>query len=156
MKKSHTVIKKYQSGMTLVIAMILLLVITGVGVSAVKMSKSDTLASGNSVLSMLVFQGAESTLVNVASFQNLYHLNITANASSKTHNVTNLPTEQIMGGGTLSSSASMSYEGLYKCPIISGMANSTDYQCQVFQINAKTESFGAVANHTEGKAIVSP
>ena len=56
--KNNNIPKNRQQGVALVMALIMLLVITILGVSAVRMSSLDTQVAGNSMYSSLVFQGS--------------------------------------------------------------------------------------------------
>ena len=152
---------KNQQGMTLIIAMIMLLVITGIGVSAVKSSTTGTMMSGNNTLQMLVFQGAESTIVRSASAKDLYDINKAANLAGTPHPVDAddlYPNgdDKVTNGVELKSTSVITYQGFDECPVISGVANSIDYKCFIFEIDAKTNALGARANHFEGKAVLKP
>jgi type II secretory pathway pseudopilin PulG len=152
---------KKQQGMTLIIAMIMLLVITGVGVSAVKNSTTDTMMSSNNTLQMLVFQGAESTIVRSASAKDLYDIEKAAILAGTPHTVLHTDLfpdgdEAITNGIKLKSTSIITYQDVGDCPVISGVANSIDFNCYIFEIDAKTNALGARANHFEGKAVLKP
>ena len=152
---------KKQQGMTLIIAMIMLLVITGIGVSAVKSASTDTMMSGNNTLQMLVFQGAESTIVRTASANDLYDIQKAAVLAGTPHTVDKddlFPNgkEAITHDVKLTSSSVVTYKGVNNCPVISGVANSINFNCYVFEIDANTRALGARANHIEGKAVIKP
>ncbi|HIO97194.1 MAG TPA: hypothetical protein EYG71_04635 [Leucothrix sp.] len=151
--------KKYtvkQQGMTLVIAMIMLLVITGVGVSAVKLSSTETMASANNMLNMLVYQGAESTLIKIATFDDLYDIEKASSGTVRTVNATDLPDEPILDGkGTLASNANVTVLDGELCPVANNFINSEGvFSCVTFQKTANTSTFSATATHIEGVATL--
>lgn len=158
MYKNEIALKK-QKGMTLVVAMIMLLVITGVGVSAVKLTSTDTMAAGNSVLDMLAFQAAESTLIKTASFNDLYDIDKAATGTVRIVDKSALPDESIVGGkGVLKSAASVTVVDDIDdlCPIASGVINGVGFGCFIFEKEATSKTLGASANHIEGVAIIKP
>lgn len=150
-----------QQGMTLIIAMVMLLVITGIGVSAVKSSSTSTMMSSNNTLQMLVFQGAESTIVRSASASDLFDIEKSAVLAGTPHEVTQAHLypngdEEVTNGVKLKSTSEITFMGDGDCPVLSGVANSINYSCYVFEIDAKTQALGARANHFEGRAILAP
>ena len=151
---------KKQEGMVLIVALIMLLLITFLGVSAVNRSGISTQVSGNSMYSMLVYQGAESTLARSVSNEDLSNLAaaILVRPVDYAVPVLYLPDETVTGGGTINSSATIAYQGRYGCPISSNVATSTLFDCQIYDIDArsKLKSTGAKGRHIEGKAILSP
>ena len=151
--------QKKQSGAVLLIAIILLLVITIIGVSAVNSSGIKTQVAGNSMFSMLVYQGAESTLAKTASNKDITNLASALAATPPTITVpaTYLPAEYVSAGGTLSSTSKVDYLGLFECPT-SGMATSTLMKCKIFSIDATTrlQATNAKDRHVKGVGIVSP
>lgn len=162
LKKDTFLIKnpKKEQGMVLIVALIMLLLVTILGVSAVNRSGISTQVSGNSMYSMLVYQGAESTLARSVSNEDLSNLAaaILARPAEYSVPVLYLPDETVTGGGTVTSTATISYQGRYDCPISSGVATSTLFDCQIYDIDArsKLKSTGAKGHHVEGKAILSP
>ena len=150
-----------QKGMTLIIAMVMLLVITGIGVSAVKSASTDTMMSGNNTLQMLVFQGAESTIVRSASVEDLYDIRKAAVLAGIPHSVDEADLfpngkETVTKNVKLTSTSVVTYQGVDNCPVISGVANSINFNCYIFEIDASTKALGARANHLEGKAVLEP
>lgn len=147
---------KHQQGMTLIMAMVMLVVITGIGASAVKLSTTDTLASSNSALQMLVFQGAESTLIRTASPEDLFDIKDTVKGA--VHNVlaANLPDESILGGkAVLTSTAAITILDTEICPFTEGFINSDDYSCTTYNKDVTSQALGAKANHIEGVSKIS-
>jgi len=144
-----------QRGMTLVIAMIMLLVITGVGVSAVRLSNTETMASANNMLNMLVYQGAESTLIRTAKFDDLYDIEKALPGAVRDVEAGDLPDETILDGkGVLASDASVTVLDGNQCPIADSFINSEGFPCVTFQKRATSKTFGATATHVEGVATV--
>ena len=143
-----------QQGIALLMSLIMLLLITVIGVSAVRMSLDDTNIAGNSIYSSLVFQGAESSLNRSAGL-----FNIKVSAENRNITVSNsFNDENVVGGGTLNSTGKIKFEGILNGPQINGVANSSDFNYQVFQISAesKLKATSAKAIHTEGRAIKTP
>lgn len=154
MNQNKKMIIKKQSGVALLMSLVMLLLITAIGVSAVKISVLDTSIAGNSMFSSLVFQGAESSLNRSAD---LFNIKQSAEDRTSTINVI-YNDETIVGGGKLNSKGYVKYEGILEGPQINGVANSTEFNYQIFQINAETklEATSAKAIHTEGRVIKAP
>ncbi len=153
-------VKKHQQGVALVISLIMLLVITVLGVSAVRMSSLDTQIAGNSIYSILVFQGAESALSRSASTKNWFNLITPASDRTLDSKIAaeNFPAEDVIGGGKLNSSGSVKYETVLNGPVFNGVANSSEFNYQVFRFSAQSRlvSTGASDRHTEGRAVQIP
>jgi len=155
-------IKAKQQGVVLIWAVVFLLIITIIGLSAIRMSGIDTQISGNSVNSMLTYQGVESALGKTVMDTNKV-LNITmadANYPNKYDVVVAdfFPPEEVSGGGLLTSVASIQIEDVnIACPM-SLAATSTNLGCNVFRIDATTrlQGTGAKASHTIGLADHAP
>ena len=155
MKHNISTKKIKQQGMTLVLAMIMLLVITAIGVNAVKLSTSETLIANNDTLTMLAYQGAESAIVVSATSKNLHYVKGAAILAGAAQIVT-VADEEVTNGVKLVSTSNVSYLKTGNCPAISGVANSADYDCHYFEIDANSAVMGAKARHIEGKAILTP
>ena len=154
--KRHVMPKKAkQQGMTLIIAMVMLVVITGIGVNAVKLSTSDTLIANNDTLKMLVFQGAESAIAVSATSKNLHYIKGAAVLGGAPVDVA-VANEDVTNGAKLVSTSKVSYLKTGGCPAISGVANSASFDCHYFEIDADSKVMGARAQHIEGKAILTP
>ncbi|MEB8433834.1 PilX N-terminal domain-containing pilus assembly protein [Cocleimonas sp. KMM 6892] len=146
---------RQQKGIALVMALILLLIITVLGVSAARMTGMNTQTAGNSMYSALVFQGAESALGRSGS--DLFNIreaaltrgNVTVPASYFN------PVETVTSGVTLDSSATVSYQGVTDTLPPNGLGNDARFNYQVFQINGASSlnATSARDNHTEGLAI---
>jgi hypothetical protein len=146
--------------MALVMALIMLLLITILGVSSVRMSSNDTQISGNSIYSVLVFQGAESALSRSTSNDN--HFNLIAPATNRgtpsTIAATNFPAEDVIGGGKMNSSGTIEFEGILNGPVFNSFANSSEFNYQVFRVSAQSSLAATAARdrHTEGRAVQIP
>ncbi len=167
--KDKNDMKQYrkQKGAVMIVAIVFLLVITILGVSAVNSSIMKTQIAGNSIYTMLVYHGAESALSKSVSDTDLRNLR---DAIDPTKSVpfpvdsTELPDEEIISGGTLSSSAAITYIGKNEgCPETSGLAASTGvgdagFDCYFFKIDATSRiiSTNAKDQHIKGVAIFSP
>ena len=153
-------VKKRQQGMALVMSLIMLLLITVLGVSAVRMSSFDTQIAGNSIYSILVFQGAESALGRSSSTNNWFNLLIPASNRALDSQIaaSNFPPEDVIGGGKLNSSSSVKYERVLDGPVFNGVANSSEFNYQVFRFSAQSRLVSTAASdrHTEGRAVQIP
>lgn len=161
--QSYTSIN-HQKGVVLLWAVVFLMVITIVGLSAIRMSGIDTQISGNSVTSMLAFQGAESALGRTApdkdTLYNIDQASLTANLDIGYDVVAAdfFPPEPVSGGGQIISSARVQAEDKeIICPATT-VATSSGIKCNVFRVDAKSvlQGTGAKANHTVGLAIYAP
>ena len=148
---------KKQQGAVLFIAIGLLLIITIVGISSVSISGMKTQIAGNSMFTMLTYQGAESALAK--SLSGGAKLSMTKAAElgvGVPYNVPNsvfTPAEVVSGGVTLSQKATVTkLDILIQCPP-SALANSAGL-CYIFETNAQARlnSTGAKASHAEGWA----
>ena len=153
--------KVQQQGMALVMALIMLLVITVLGVSAARMSNTDTQIASNSLYSILVFQGAESALGRSASSKDWTVIELAAaDVLSAAVPVpgTYFDAEQVMGNGTLDSSGTVQFEGILNGPVFNGIANSSEFDYQVFRVTgtSKLSTTAATDLHTEGRAAQIP
>ena len=148
---------KKQQGAVLFIAIGLLLIITIVGISSVSISGMKTQIAGNSMFTMLTYQGAESALAK--SLSGGAKLSMTKAAElgvGVPYDVPNAvftPAEVVSGGVTLSQKATVTkLDILIQCPP-SALANSAGL-CYIFETNAQARlnSTGAKASHAEGWA----
>ncbi|MCK5813137.1 MAG: hypothetical protein KAH03_02720 [Cocleimonas sp.] len=152
-----------QQGSILLWSMVILLVLTLVGLSAVKTAGIGTQVTGNSLFSMLVFQGAESALGKTA---NIHYVKMA---------VDNIPTREIdvpagdlpdedASKGALTSEVNVAWRGYQKCPLTSialsttVAAQSGGVACQYYDIGAKTglKGTGARATHMLGVVKYAP
>ena len=154
-------VKNRQQGIALVMALIMLLVITVLGVSAARMSNIDTQLAGNSMYTTLVFQGAESALGRSASSKDWSVIELAAkDLTSAAVPVpgTYFDAEKVMGNSTLDSSGTVQFEGVLNAPVIYGIANSTEFDYQVFRVTGASRLAATAARdqHTEGRAAQIP
>lgn len=158
---------KKQKGAVLLIAIIFLLVITILGISAVNSSVVKTQIAGNSMYTMLVYQGAESAISKSTSGTDLNNIRNTIDPAAPTPfpvDSVYLPDEVLASGGTLTSSSEISYLGKGEsCPETSGLAASigiggAGFDCYFFQIDAISRiiSTNAIDQHIKGVAIFAP
>lgn len=152
-----------QQGAVLLWAIAILLVMTIVGVSAVKMSITGTQITGNSMFSMLVFQGAESSLAKTAKDYYLDTAVSTLPLREMDVDAADLPKEMATNG-SLKSEVHIAWQGYDGCPITS-MAISTSVSpkaggvaCQRFNLIAQTvlQGTGARTTHSLGVARLGP
>ena len=152
--------KQKQHGAVLLIGIILLLVITIIGVSAVSMSSIKTQVAGNSMFTMLTYQGAESALVKSLSpgaeksMKEAMELGIGV-AYQLPKNYFTAPVETVSGGASLSQESSVTALGSLPCPITEvayGVGN-----CYIFETDAQARliSTSARARHIEGRSTQS-
>lgn len=146
-----------QKGVVLLVAIVLLLVITIIGVGAVNSSSIKTQVAGNSMFSMLVYQGAESTLAKTLSSVDIKNIKDLMNSPGNSMNVPAaiLPDENIMAGATLTSDATITYEGVFDCPITSGRITSSIVKCRLYKVdaNSRIQSTNARSHHIKGVAL---
>lgn len=155
--KKIILIPKKQQGMVLVVALIMLLLITILGVSAVNRSGISTQVAGNSMFSMLVYQGAESALAK--SVAGGAEINIKQASKLRPNSQTvKLAAEKIQKGGSITLQSTVTYITDIKCPVINGIAYSSTVVCEVYQTDAQArlQSTSARARHMEGRAIPKP
>ena len=149
--------KRNQQGIALVMALIMLLVVTILGVSAVRMSSLDTQVAGNSILSMLVYQGAESAIGKSVTQENLVAPATNKNVASTITNPS-LTGETVTKGAVLNSSAEVIYDKILKSPQINFVANSSEWQYQVFRFtgDSNINATGVSDQHIDGRAVPIP
>ena len=151
---------KKQQGAVLLMAMIFLIVITIIGVSAVNSASIKTQVAGNNTSSMLVYNGAESALAKSVNHDDLKNLKaaLPPVAPSK-HNVpaAYLPDENA-GNAVLKSKAGVKFIGAgLPCPMGgTGMAISSSMKCKVWVLDAESrlQATNAKDRHLLGIAII--
>lgn len=155
---------KKQQGVVLLWALAILLVLTLLSVSSVKVSNINTRVAGNSMASMMVFQGVESTLSKTANINYIQQAAVNTPGRNKAVPAADLPNE-VVSGGSLSSIASVGYVGYAPCPAMNGIAMSTSASpnaggitCQIYQVDAESRlrGTGAKAKHLLGIAKFVP
>lgn len=154
--KSHISSFK-QQGVALVMALIMLLLVTILGVSAVRMSSIDTQVAGNTILSMLVFQGAESAIGKSVTQENLIAPATNKNVASTITNPS-LAGETVTKGAVMNSAAIVKYDKRLSSPQVNFVANSTDWDYQVFKFtaNSSINATGVRDQHIEGIGVPIP
>ena len=142
-----------QQGAILIWSVVIVIILTMVGISAVKMSTISTKMTGNSLFSMLVFQGAESALGKTAKI----HYMKLAIEKLPGKNVDVALSDENVSNGKLKSSVNVAWSGYQECPINS-FAYSSKQKCHYFNINAVTSlgGTGARTTHTLGVAKPGP
>jgi type IV pilus assembly protein PilX len=152
---------KKQKGAVLLIAMVFLIVITIIGVSAVSSSSIKTQVAGNNMLTMLVYQGAESTIARSVIDSDLKNLAEAMAVEPATFDVPAVYLQdESIGSGVLTSKSGITFIGGGQAcpPSRTDMATSTVFNCQFFNIDARSSltSSNARDRHLEGTAIVQP
>lgn len=160
--KNHRLKKmniKKQQGVVLIVSLIMLLVITGLGVSAVNITRNKTQVAGNSMYSMLVYHGAESTLARSVSIGSEKHLINSILSNSVKYDIPEadlLDTNEVINDRTVMSSNSSitPIPGIYTCPPVSNDITSSTFKCRIIEVTAQTSipGTGAKAKHTEARA----
>ena len=152
-----------QQGSVLLWSVVILLILTLVGLSAVKTAVIGTQITGNSLFSMLVFQGAESALGKSA---NIHYVKMAVdNIPNRVIDVpsVDLPAENA-SKGQLKSGVNVAWKGYQKCPLTSIAISTTvapkagGVACQYYDIQAKTRlnGTGARASHVLGVVKYGP
>ena len=160
-RKRQSIPRDRQQGVALIMALIMLLVITVLGVSSVRMTSIGTQVSGNSMYSSMVFQGAESALGKVVTDTDWNNISLAASARGAVSNVPASyfnPAETVTSGATLVSTATIAFDGVLDVPVMNGSANSSEFSYQVFRISAQSRLASTSARdiHTEGRAVLIP
>ncbi len=151
---------KKQRGAVLLMAMIFLIVITIIGVSAVNSSSIKTQVAGNNMSSMLVYNGAESALAKSAN--HVDQQNLIAALPPFAPNTYAVPAaylpDENAGNGILTSQAGVNFIGVgLPCPIGgSGMAISSSMTCKIWVLDAESrlQATNAKDRHILGIAII--
>lgn len=153
-------IPKKQEGMVLIVALIMLLLISVLGISAVNRSNIGTQVAGNSMSSMLVYQGVETGIARTWTGGKEINIKNSAEKHPLLHKVPvgHLPADVVAGGVTMKSKGTVESIGVYGCKIISGIASSTSIGCDTFEADVKTNlaATSAVDRHIEGRALFVP
>lgn len=146
---------KKQQGAVLFIAMIMLLVITIVGVTAVNSAGIKTQVAGNSMFSMLVYQGAESALAKSSDLSNLFS-SMPFKNNPMDIPVSLFPAENITAGATLNSKGTVTYEGDRRlCPVTGGLPSSDKFTCHIYRVRVESriQATNARDIHIKGIAM---
>ena len=149
--------KRKQSGVALVMALIMLLLVTMLGVTAVKNSVYDTQIAGNSIYTSLAFQAAESAIG-----KSITQENIIEPATDRAHEIQvsagYVTDESINGGAKFTSKGTSKYDGILDGPVINGVANSSNFKYQVIKFSAESsiQATSVKDKHTEARAVQMP
>jgi len=146
---------KKQEGAVLFIAIALLLVITIVGISTVNVSGMKTQVAGNSMFTMLTYQGAESALAK--SLLGGVEKSMREASTLGQNNPYTVPSAvftpaESVGSVTLTQEATVKLLGTAPCPIAM-IANGVG-NCLLFETRAQAHLSSTRANalHIEGRA----
>ena len=153
--------QKQQQGMALLVALVMLLVITIIGVSTVRLSKIDTQAAGNSIFSLMVFQGAESALGRAASNNDISAIRLAAQERGIGGGAiqipdTYFPDETMNAEAKLETSAEMEAINVVSaCNLALELPVSCTTNFMILRTTAtsRLSATGAKAVHSEGIAI---
>ena len=141
--------KNKQSGMTLFTSLMMLLVMTILGVTAIKISSVDLLIANNYQKKLQVYQAAESKIQKDVDFYWLYRW-MTTDA--------NAPTDD--EDGVVSKSEVLDVGEEYQCTpnnlATSLGPDSTPCRIYMFQVEASMKSTGARAAHYQGAGKLTP
>lgn len=145
---------KNQQGVSLLITLIMLLVISMIGVSAVRMSSQDLMIASNEQQQMLVSQASESSRREVVSFYNLFlWLEDGTIPASRTHT---------LESGEIKTTIALTQGIDYPCLGQAGGAMSLGVgmnKCRAynFQVKSRLQGTGAIAERykSEGKELPS-
>lgn len=145
-----------QRGVVLIWAVVFLLVVTIISVSAVRMSRIDTQIAGNSEQTMLAYQGAESGLGKAATptdINNIIPAALRAATVPSPIPALYLPDENVSGGAAIASNGNIQYETSSDCS--TDIADSSDFACDIYQVNvtSRIQGTGVRTTHTAGVAL---
>lgn len=136
---------KKQQGVVLIWAVIFLIVVTILGLGAIKMSGIDTQIAGNSTQTMLAYQNAESGLAKSAKYKNIDQAAKNGGAPYA------VPAADLQPSQRASVQFEASNQG---CP--RNIANSSKFRCAIFRIKAEANAPGTIskATHSLGWAEI--
>ncbi|RVU84037.1 hypothetical protein EOL70_14635 [Leucothrix sargassi] len=141
--------KNKQTGMTLITSLMMLLVITILGVTAIKISSTDLLIASNYQKKLHVYQAAESKIQKDVDFYWLYQW--------MTNNI-NAPEDE--KNGIVTSSEIVDIKKEYQCTpnnlATSLGPDSTPCRIFMFQVKASMKTSGAKEAHYQGAGKLTP
>jgi len=148
---------KKQQGVVLIWALAILLILTILGISSVKKANMGTKIAGNSMASMMVFQGAESALGKTSNLNYVNEVEKLATGQKYVIPRAVLPDEPVSGGNIKSTGTVMSMNTRLACPT-TGIANSSSSTCVVYKIEVESrlQGTGAKTQHVLGVAHMVP
>lgn len=153
---------KQARGSVLLWGLVILLVLTIIGIAAVRMAGVDTRIAGNQMMYMLTFQGADSRLQESINLFHIFELakngTLAATYSKEAVKVNPLSSQEetVSGVITLGTSAMGEEQG---CPPLKNIAMTTEMvadnggiTCRLFttEVNASLAGTGARSQHAEG------
>ncbi|MGB1309883.1 MAG: pilus assembly PilX family protein [Leucothrix sp.] len=143
---------KKQQGVVLVWALGILIVLTVLGISSMKKANMGTKIAGNSMASMMVFQGAESALSKVSNSNFTFETSklVPGNTYPVPQDI--LPNEPV-SGGNIKSKGDVTFVKTADCPLTNN-ANSTSVGCRIYRIRVESrlQGTGAKTEHIMGVA----
>jgi len=147
----RTAIKK-QQGVVLLWALAILLVLTLLGISSMKKANMGTRIAGNSMASMMVFQGAESALGRLSNVKDIFETAKLGAGNKYTVPQADLPNEPV-SGGNIKSKGTIMYLDSGACPS-TNIANSSSAKCHIYEIEVESrlQGTGARTEHVLGVA----
>lgn len=148
-----------ENGAILIWSIIILLVLTMVGISAVKMSKVGTQVTGNSLFSMLVFQGAESAIGQVNKMVHLNTAEGVAQDSTADNDIVQLNNVVTDSSNGLNADVEIQKTSVQPMPCpASSVGFGSGMTCNYYEIEATStlKGKGASTNHVLGVAKIGP
>lgn len=145
---------KKQQGVVLIWALAILLVLTIIGLNSVKKANMGTKVAGNSLATMMVFQGAESAL-GAASNNNIINLASRIPAGQRLPIPQNILPNEAVSGGSISSTGNVMLMEKGDCPVTNS-AISSSLRCQIYRIEVESrlQGTGARTEHVQGVAVI--
>ncbi|MEK7989797.1 MAG: PilX N-terminal domain-containing pilus assembly protein [Thiotrichaceae bacterium] len=148
-----------EKGVVLIWSIVILLVLTLLGISAVKMSKTGTQIAGNTLFSMLVFQGAESAIGQANQMVNLNTAEEVAEDANPGNNVVTLANVVTDHKNGLRADVEIQKTAAQPLPCpASNFGFASNMSCNYYEIEASStlRGKGASTNHVLGVAKVGP
>lgn len=148
----RTAMKK-QQGVVLIWALAILLVLTILGISSVKKANMGTKIAGNSMASMMVYQGAESALAKISNTKFAADTSSLPLGQKYSVAASVLPKESVNGGNLVSTGTVMVMSRNEDCPL-TNIALSSQIKCDIFrfEVESRLQGTGAKTEHVQGNA----
>lgn len=168
-EKMHTPNRKSQQGIVLIVSLLILLVLTMLGISAISNTSMEERMSNNFQQSMVAFQASESTISDVImngdetspSYSNAVDANgvsddpllnaRNAGIGATTTVTYNANPNNLMNGVAVSTTATISYQGQMVCPLGSSISDVT---CDSFEISTDTTVNAATTGQSHVQGIL--
>lgn len=155
------VIKNKQTGMVMLWALVILLVLLVLGVTSIRLAGLDTRIAGNGMYEMLTYQSAESSIMRTSK---LYYLDKASTSAGHRTQKTGMTDQTLLGANTVHIDSDADVALLIPnmdCPVLTGMANSVDasrsaggMDCQLYRVEAQAKLSGANAKSQHRTGIV--